>query len=139
MVTFPPLKSKNAPHKEYAQCSIGALILEDILSIFVLVVLPIIASHGYFDTDQIKNISLLIGVFVVVVFFFCKFLAPFLVKALFRSSSKEVLVVTAIGFSIAICLLSKNFNLSPTLEHFYPVRYYLKLIYLRKLTSLPRH
>lgn len=90
MVTFPLLKSKNALHREYAQCSIGALILEDILSIFVLEVLPTIASHGYYDTDQTKIISLLIGVFVVVVFFFCKILAPFLVKALFRSSSKEV-------------------------------------------------
>ena len=118
MVTFPLLKSKNALNTEYAQCSIGALILEDILSIVLLVVLPTIASRGHVDTEQIKSSSLLIGVFVVVVFFFGKILAPFLVKALFRSSSKEVLVVTAIGFTTAICLLSKNFNLSPTLGAF---------------------
>lgn len=118
MITVPLLKAKNALNTEYAQCAVGCLILEDILAVIFLVILSSIAKTGQFDITQVRQSAFIIGVFVVMVFCIGKLIAPFFVRAIFRSASKEVLAVAVIGFMMTICLLAHYFQLSVALGAF---------------------
>ncbi|MDR1432871.1 MAG: cation:proton antiporter [Puniceicoccales bacterium] len=118
MITIPLLKEKNALNTDYAQCAIGCLILEDILAVIFLVILSSIAVTGRLDFLAVKQNAFLISVFVVTVFCVGKLCAPTFVRALFRSSSEEVLVVAVIGFTMAICQLAHHFNFSVALGAF---------------------
>ncbi|MDR1401902.1 MAG: cation:proton antiporter [Puniceicoccales bacterium] len=118
MITIPLLKAKGALNTEHAQCAIGCLILEDILAIIFLVILSSIAGSGKLDLLEIKKSAFIIGVFVVMVFCIGKLTAPLFVRALLRSSSSEVLAVTVIGLTMAICFLAHYFEFSVALGAF---------------------
>ncbi|MDR1413333.1 MAG: cation:proton antiporter [Puniceicoccales bacterium] len=118
MITIPLLKARNALNTEYAQCAIGCLILEDILAIVFLVILSSVAGSGKLDLLEIKKSAFVISVFVVMVFCVGKLTAPLLVRALLKSSSSEVLAVTVIGLTMAICFLAHHFKFSVALGAF---------------------
>lgn len=118
MITLPILQEQQALEKNFAQLSIGILILEDILAIMLLVVLSGIAITGHFAWDAIGRVTFLVGVFVVSVFFLGRLLAPLLIRLLLRFNSEEVLTIAIVGFLMAIGLLAERSHFSIALGAF---------------------
>lgn len=118
MITLPILQEQRALDRNFAQLSIGILILEDILAIMLLVVLSGIAITGHFAWDAIGRVTFLVGVFVVSVFFIGRLLAPFLIRLLLRFNSEEVLTIAIVGFLMAIGLLAERSHFSIALGAF---------------------
>jgi CPA2 family monovalent cation:H+ antiporter-2 len=118
MITIPILKEQNAMRADFAQCAIGRLIMEDMLAILLLVVLSGIAVTGHFAWETAWHVTFFLGIFVVMVFCFGKSAAPWLVNALFKSESPEILIVVITGLMLAVCVLASSFELSVALGAF---------------------
>lgn len=118
MITVPILKSQDAVKSHYGQIAIGILILEDILAILILVVLSGVGVTGKFEWDRAWQAIFLVGVFVVMVFFLGKLLAPKLLKLLKRFGNDEMTTVVSAALLLGIGLLAEHFNFSIALGAF---------------------
>jgi CPA2 family monovalent cation:H+ antiporter-2 len=118
MITISILKEQNALPTDFAQCAIGRLIMEDMLAILSLVVLSCIALTGHFAWDTAWDKLFFLGIFVVMMFCVGKSIAPWFVKALFKSESSEILIVAIVGATLAVCVLAQHFELSVALGAF---------------------
>lgn len=118
MVTIPMLNEQGALHTEFGQCSVGRLIMEDMLAMLLLVILSGIAVTGHFAWDTAWHVCFLLGIFIVMVFCIGKSLAPFFMNAIFRSGSSEILLIAVVGCMLAVCVLADHFGLSVALGSF---------------------
>lgn len=118
MITVPILKSQDAMKSNFAQLSIGILILEDILAILILVVLSGVGVTGKFEWDRAWQAIFLVGVFVVMVYFVGKLLAPKLLRLLKKFGNTEITTVVSVAVLLGIGLLAEHFNFSIALGAF---------------------
>lgn len=118
MVTLPILNAQNAMKSNFAQVAIGMLILEDILAILVLVVLTGVGVTGRFEWSKAWSVVFFVGVFVVVVYFTGKLLAPKLLNLLRKFGTPEMITVVAVASLLGIGALAETFNFSIALGAF---------------------
>lgn len=118
MITLPILKAQDAMKANFAQVAIGILILEDILAIMVLVVLTGVGVTGHFQWEQAWQVVFFVGVFVVMVYFIGKLLAPKLANLLKKFGSPEMITVVSVAMLLGIGELAETFNFSIALGAF---------------------
>lgn len=118
MVTIPMLSKQGNLNSDFGQCAVGQLIMEDMLAMLLLVILSGIAVTGHFAWDVAWHVCFLLGIFIVMVFCIGKSIAPFLMNAIARSESSEILLVAVIGTMLAVCMLAEHFGLSVALGAF---------------------
>ncbi|OHE73962.1 MAG: hypothetical protein A2Y14_02575 [Verrucomicrobia bacterium GWF2_51_19] len=112
MITIPILRDSNALQSNYAQWTIGILILEDIVAILLLVVLAGVAVTGRFAWDDVVQVTFFVGIFVVMVFFIGRLLAPWMVRVLDKIGKVDILTIAVIGFVLGIGQLAQQFSLA---------------------------
>ncbi|MDR0351075.1 MAG: cation:proton antiporter [Puniceicoccales bacterium] len=118
MVTIPMLKGQNAMSKNFAQLTMGILILEDIVAILLLVILSGIAITGYLEWEAVGRVTFLVGVFVVMVFVGGKFFASRLIRIMQKVTVPELFVLVIIGFALGLGELANKFHFSVELGAF---------------------
>jgi CPA2 family monovalent cation:H+ antiporter-2 len=118
MVTIPMLKEQNAMSKNFAQLTLGILILEDIVAILLLVILSGIGITGYLEWEAVGRVTFLVGVFVVMVFVVGKIFASKLIKVMRRVTAPELFVLVIIGFALGLGELANKFHFSVELGAF---------------------
>ncbi|MDR1458257.1 MAG: cation:proton antiporter [Puniceicoccales bacterium] len=118
MVTIPMLKEQNAMSKNFAQLTMGILILEDIVAILLLVILSGIAITGYLEWEAVGRVTFLVGVFVVMVFVCGKFFASKLIRIMQKVTAPELFVLVIIGFALGLGELANKFHFSVELGAF---------------------
>lgn len=118
MVVFSVVKDLGDLKQPYAQMAIGVLILEDIIAIILLVVLSGVAVTGHLEWKSVWQITFLVAVFVVMVFFVGKMFAPALMKILHKIGSMELITLFAVGMILGVSILAENFHFSVALGAF---------------------
>ncbi len=118
MVVFAVFKDRGDLHKPHAQLAIGVLILEDILAIILLVVLNGVAVAGHWEWKSAWQSTFLVGVFVVMVYFVGKLLAPGILRVITRIGSSEVVALFAVGLVLGMSLLAEHLHFSLALGAF---------------------
>jgi CPA2 family monovalent cation:H+ antiporter-2 len=118
MVTIPMLKEQNAMSKNFAQLTMGILILEDIVAILLLVILSGIAITGYLEWEAVGRVTFLVGVFVVMVFVAGKFFASKLIRVMRKVTAQELFVLVIIGFALGLGEIANKFHFSVELGAF---------------------
>lgn len=118
MVTIPILKAQDALKANFAQVAIGMLILEDILAILVLVILTAVGVTGKFQWQEAWKSMFFVGVFIVMVFFIGKLLAPRFLKLLRKFGNPEMITVVAVASILGVGQLAAHFDFSIALGAF---------------------
>jgi len=99
---------------------VGILIFEDILAVIMLVILSGVALSGTAELDwsMVWQWTFFIGVFVAVVFFVGKLLAPRLLDMLNRVGSMELITLSVVGLVLGVSILAQQFQFSVALGAF---------------------
>jgi len=118
MVTIPILRAQDALKANFAQVAIGMLILEDILAILVLVILTAVGLTGKFQWQVAWKSIFFVGVFIVMVFFIGKLLAPRLLKLLRKFGNPEMITVVSVASILGVGQLAEYFHFSIALGAF---------------------
>tara|TARA_B100001248_G_scaffold262589_1_gene259753 strand:- start:52965 stop:55271 length:2307 start_codon:yes stop_codon:yes gene_type:complete len=118
MITIAILRNQQGLKSNYAQFTIGMLILEDIIAILMLVILTGMAVTGHFAWTALWKGTFFVGLFVVFVFIIGRLLAPYLVKVLTKIGNIEVLTVVVVGVVLGIGELAIHFEFSVALGAF---------------------
>lgn len=118
MVTLPILRAQDALKANFAQAAIGMLILEDILAILVLVILTAVGLTGKFQWHVAWKSIFFVGVFIVMVFFVGKLVAPRFLKLLRKFGNPEMITVVAVASILGVGQLAEYFHFSIALGAF---------------------
>lgn len=118
MVTLAVLKDLNRLDKPHAQLAVGVLILEDILAVTLLVVLSGLAVSGQVNIFAICKSTFLIAVFVVVVYYVGKLLAPRLLDTLNKVGSIELITLSVVAVMLGVSMLAIKLDFSEALGAF---------------------
>jgi CPA2 family monovalent cation:H+ antiporter-2 len=118
MVTFRTLRDQGRTKHPHAQLAIGILILEDILGVAILVLLTGVAVKGHFAWASVWQVTFFIGVFVFVVYFLGKLVAPPLLNFIYRIGNIEMLTLFTVGIVFGISVLAQVFHFSVALGAF---------------------
>lgn len=118
MVVFSVVRERGELNKPYAHLAIGVLILEDILAIILLVVLNGVAVAGHWEWKSAWQSTFLVGVFVVMVYFLGKLIAPWLLRIVARIGSSEVIAIFAVALVLGVSLLAEQLHFSLALGAF---------------------
>jgi len=118
MITIPILREQKSLKANFAQVAIGILVLEDILAIIVLVVLTGVGISGHFAWGAVGKVIFLVGIFVVMVYFIGKLIAPKLLNLLKKFESPEVLTIVTIAVVLGVGELADHYNFSIALGAF---------------------
>lgn len=118
MVTLPILRGQDALKANFAQVAIGMLILEDILAILVLVILTGVGVTGKFELEEAWKAVFFVGVFIVMVYFTGKLLAPKLLRLLRKFANPEMITVVSVALILGVGELAEYFHFSIALGAF---------------------
>ncbi len=118
MITISIVKEQGGLKKDYAQAAIGILILEDIVAIIMLVILSGVGLTGQLAWNAVWQVSLLVGVFVVMVFFSGRIISPYILKLVDKTGNAEVLTLVTVGFVLGIAQFAEMFHFSTELGAF---------------------
>lgn len=118
MVTVRVLRDLNRMKLPHANLSIGILILEDILAVILLVVLTGVAVNKRFEWEAAWLLTFVMGIFVVVVYYVGKLVAPRILKMLEKTVDMELLTIFTVGFVLGIGVLALQLNFSLALGAF---------------------
>lgn len=118
MITISIVKEQGGLKKDYAQGAIGILILEDIVAIIMLVILSGVGLTGQLAWNAVWQVSLLVGVFVVMVFFSGRIISPYILKLVDKTGNAEVLTLVTVGFVLGIAQFAEVFHFSTELGAF---------------------
>lgn len=118
MITISIVRDQGGLKKDYAQSAIGILILEDIVAIIMLVILSGVGLTGQLALNAIWQVSLLVGVFVVMVFFVGRIISPYLLRLVDKTGNAEVLTLVTVGFVLGIAQFAEVFHFSTELGAF---------------------
>lgn len=92
----------NTPH---GQAAVGWLVLEDLATVFILVLMPALANTaGKFDWQQIGLTLLKAGIFLVLVLFLGKKFIPWLLLHIAHTRSRELFILSVLAVSLGIAL-----------------------------------
>lgn len=118
MVTIKLLRDRGLFKMPHAQLAVGILILEDILAIMLLVVLTGVAVTGHFEWDAVWQVTFLVGVFVVCVYFIGKLLVTPFTRLLAKIGNIEILSMAVLALALGVGLLAQQFHFSVALGAF---------------------
>ncbi len=118
MVAVKLMRDRGSFQKHHCQLAVGILILEDILAILLLVVLSGVAVQGSFDWVAMAKSLLLIGVFIVAVFFVGKLSAPRIITALEKRGTSESVTLATLGLIFIVSLIADKLDFSWALGGF---------------------
>jgi monovalent cation:H+ antiporter-2, CPA2 family len=118
MITISIVREQGGLKKDYAQSAIGILILEDIVAIIMLVILSGVGLTGKLALNAIWQVSLLVGVFVVMIFFVGRIISPYLLRLVDKTGNAEVLTLVTVGFVLGIAQFAEVFHFSTELGAF---------------------
>ncbi len=118
MVTYKILRDQGRIKHPHAQLAIGILILEDLLGVAILVLLTGVAVTGHFAWGSVWQVTFFVGVFVVVVYFSGKLIAPAILNFIYRFGSIELITLFAVGMVFGISVLAQVFHFSVALGAF---------------------
>lgn len=118
MVSVRSLTEQGKRGTHSGRMALGIAILEDILAILLLVVLSGVGVSGQFQWGEAWQVSLLLGVFCVTVYFFGKIIAPGFVRFVHKHGSMELLTLFAAGFLMGVGLLAQRASFSLALGAF---------------------
>jgi len=118
MVTVSMLQDMNRLRMPHGQMAVGILVLEDILAILLLVLLSGMGVSGRFDWGSAWKITFFIGVFVVVVFYVGRLVAPWFLNLLNRIGSMELITLSIVGMVLGVSLLAEEAQFSVALGAF---------------------
>lgn len=118
MITMPILSGQKAVKSDFGQTAIGILILEDIIAILMLVILSGVGLTGHLAWGAIWQVSFLVGVFVVMVFYVGRIISPFLMTMVKKAENPEVLALVVVALVLGIGHLAETFHFSTELGAF---------------------
>ncbi len=118
MVSISVLGQQGGLKHSYGQLALGVMILEDIVAIILLVIFGSMGVSGQIEFMQVWQVIFLVGVFVGMVYFVGKLLAPRLLKMLGEFESAEMVTLFAVAFMLGLGLLADKFNFSLALGAF---------------------
>lgn len=118
MVTIPLLKDLKLFDTHPAQLSMGILILEDLVTIIILIVLSSMASTGTLDWGALVRTGFFVGAFVSMTFVIGRLMGSKMAVLLNKFSSAELIAVVASGFVLVFGELSNKVNFSIELGAF---------------------
>jgi CPA2 family monovalent cation:H+ antiporter-2 len=105
----------------YGNVCTGILLFQDLISIPVLVLLPLLAMHGESAGDQAREVGMTLarlGAFLVALFMVGRFLVPRLLKFVAHTHSKELFSLSVLCITLAIAALTAEAGLSLALGAF---------------------
>lgn len=104
----------------HGQAAVGWLVMEDILSVMILVLMPIMAtSTGVFDWQTLAITLLKAGAFVAVMFFVGVRLFPWLIEKIAHTRSRELFILAILAITLGSALgASEIFGVSLALGAF---------------------
>lgn len=138
MVTFRTLRDQGRIKHPHAQLAIGILILEDILGVAILVLLTGIAVTGHFAWASVWQVTFFIGVFVIVVYFFGKLVAPPILSFIYRIGNIEMLTLFIVGIVFGISVLAQVFHFSVALGAFLAGSIFSQSTYVEEIENATR-
>lgn len=113
--SFDDMGLKNKP---YAQLSFGAIVIEDLVAIMLMVVLSSIAvSNGFAGKELLFNLGKL-AFFLILWFLVGIYLIPTLLKKASKFLSDEILIVVSIGLCFAMVAFALSVGFSAALGAF---------------------
>jgi CPA2 family monovalent cation:H+ antiporter-2 len=117
------LADNNALHTPSGHIAVGWLIVEDIFTVLVLVVLPVLATTDISDPAAIATVTawslLRIAVLIAFVFFIGSRVIPWLLSLVARSRSRELFTLTTLVIALGIAVgAAKVFGVSMALGAF---------------------
>ena len=92
----------NTPH---GQAAVGWLVMEDILSVLILVLMPaLVPNESGFDWGGLAITLLKAGAFVVLMFFVGARLIPWLLERIARTSSRELFILAILAVTLGVAM-----------------------------------
>ncbi len=138
MVTFRTLRDQGRTKHSHAQLAIGILILEDILGVAILVLLTGVAVKGHLAWASVWQVTFFIGVFVFVVYFLGKLVAPPLLNLIYRIGNIEMLTLFTVGIVFGISVLAQVFHFSVALGAFLAGSIFSQSTYVEEIENSTR-
>ncbi|MGZ3655667.1 MAG: cation:proton antiporter, partial [Bdellovibrionota bacterium] len=99
----------------------GILLFQDLISIPILVLLPLMAMHGATMGDQAREVALVLfrlAAFLVALFLVGRFLVPHLLRFVAHTHSKELFSLSVLSITLAIAAITAKMGLSLALGAF---------------------
>ncbi|MGF1483138.1 MAG: cation:proton antiporter [Opitutales bacterium] len=118
MVTISVLQELGRLRMPHGQLALGVLILEDVVAVALLVILSGVGLSGRFDWGNVWAVSLGLGIFVVLVFFLGKLVAPSAVRLMEKVARPELLTLSVVGVVLGVSMLAQELDFSVALGAF---------------------
>jgi len=104
--------------KNFVSLVFGALIIEDLIAILLMVLLSSVAVTQSLSGVALFNSSLRLGFFLVLWFLLGIYLLPILLRKLKRFLSDETTLIVAIGLCLSMVIIANGVGFSPALGAF---------------------
>lgn len=104
----------------YGNVSTGILLFQDLISIPILVLLPLLAMHGE-PGEQFREVALVLtrlAAFLTALFLVGRFLVPHLLRFVAHTHSKELFSISVLSITLAIAAITAKAGLSLALGAF---------------------
>ncbi len=118
MLCIKLLKDQGRLKQADAHMAVGILIFEDIIAIMLLVILSGVSVSHHFNIDAVYEVTFLLGVFVVGVYFLGRLLAPALSRLLKRANSPEIITLVTVALVLGVGELAQISKFSISLGAF---------------------
>lgn len=105
-------------NKKFTQLVFGALVIEDLVAIMLLVILPALAISKAFDGIQLLDKALDLSLFLLLWFTGGIFIIPTLYKKLKTYLTNETLIVVSLGLCLGMVVITINAGISEALGAF---------------------
>ena len=104
----------------HGQAAVGWLVMEDILSVLILVLMPILASNsGGFDWQNLALILIKAAAFVLIMFFAGVRIIPWLLERIAHTRSRELFILAILAITLGTAMgASELFGVSLALGAF---------------------
>lgn len=107
--TFNDLKLKQ---QRFASLVLSILVIEDVLSIVIMVMLSAIASGGSLDTMELVGISLKIAFFIILWFVVGIYLVPVFLRKTRKLMTDEILLIVSLAMCFFMAIFSAQVGFS---------------------------
>lgn len=106
-------------HSLHGQLSIGVLLFQDLIAVFLLILVPVLGQGQ--ESSFIQSLSvagLNAGILLILLFAAGRWLLPFVYREVARSGSEEIFLLTTLVIVLLVAWLTHSFHLSMALGGF---------------------
>lgn len=118
MIILKTYEEYNLKEERFAQLILGALVIEDIAGIFMLIILPAISKGQSVSGAELAGNLLLMVIYLAAWLVAGIFLVPSFFKKIEKYMTNEVLVIMSIGFCLLMVLVANLIGFSSALGAF---------------------